>query len=264
VSESQASLSRELEAQIEEERARHDMQYRRVSADDDLSMKYGAEFAPSDTRAALVYAFDQLGPLPGKRLLELGGGAGWHASMLVWRGAHVVTTDVSPVGLEIATRRFAANGMQDRTQVLVTPAESMPFADAEFDCLFGVAVLHHLDMDLAGPEIARVLKPGGRAVFLEPLSENPVLDFVRDYVPYPGKKSPKGHRGVTYDIIHDAGRHFARTSVRHFYLTSMINRALGQDIAITPLEALDTVLLRAFPATRKFTRHVVLTFEKSP
>jgi ubiquinone/menaquinone biosynthesis C-methylase UbiE len=183
--------------------------------------------------------------------------------MLVWRGAHVTTTDVSPVGLEIAKRRFAANDMQDRTDVLVTPAEVMPFEDAAFDCLFGVAVLHHLDMDLAGPEISRVLKPGGRAVFLEPLSENPVLDFVRDYVPYPGKKSPKGHRGVTFDIIEDAGRHFARTSVRHFYLTAMLNRALGQDIAITPLEALDTVLLRLFPFTRKFTRHVVLTFEKA-
>jgi SAM-dependent methyltransferase len=261
---SQPNITKELEAQIEEERARHDMQYRRVRPDDDLIVKYGSEFAPSDTRAALVYAFDQLGALPGKRLLELGGGAGWHAAMLVWRGAYVVTTDVSPVGVDIAKRRFLANDMQDRTEVLVTPAESMPFADASFDCVFGVAVLHHLDMDLAGPEISRVLKPGGRAVFLEPLSENPVLDFVRDYVPYPGKKSPKGHRGVTFDIIADASRHFAHTSVRHFYLTSMLNRAIGQDIAITPLEALDTILLRAFPATRRFTRHVVLTFEKTP
>jgi ubiquinone/menaquinone biosynthesis C-methylase UbiE len=238
------------------------MQYGRVREDESLIVNYGAEFAPNDTRAALLYAFDQLGQLRDTRLLELGGGAGWHAAMLVWRGAHVVTTDVSPVGLEVARRRFRANGMDDRTEVLETPAETLPFPDASFDRVFGVAVLHHVEMDLAGPEIRRVLKPGGRAVFLEPLSENPVLDFVRDYVPYPGKKSPKGHRGMTFPIIEEASRHFERTTVKHFYLTSMLNRAFGHDVSITPLESLDSVLLRAFPALRRFSRHVVLTFDK--
>ncbi len=42
--------------------------------------------------------------------------------------------------------------------------------------VLGKQILHHLDMTQAVPEIARVLRPGGRAVFLEPLIHNPLLE----------------------------------------------------------------------------------------
>jgi ubiquinone/menaquinone biosynthesis C-methylase UbiE len=255
------SLPSHVEEHVERERRRYNLQFQPQGSDDNLLVKYGAEFHPGDQRAALLYLFDQLGDLRGKRVLEIGGGTGYHAAMLVHRGAQVVATDVSSVGVEVMRRRFEVNGMSDRAEAAVVVAEQMPFEDDSFDAVIGLAVLHHLVMDQAAPEIARVLVPGGRAVFLEPLSENPVLDFVRDYVPYPGKKSPHGHRGVTFPMLKQASRYFASTKVRPFYLTAMLNRAIGQQTAITPLERLDDIVIARFPSVRRLCRQVVVTFD---
>jgi ubiquinone/menaquinone biosynthesis C-methylase UbiE len=255
------ALPRHVEEHVESERQRYNLQFLPKGPDENLIVKYGAEFAPGDQRAALLYLFDQLGDLRGKRVLEIGGGTGFHAAMLVHRGAKVVATDVSSVGVEVMQRRFEANGMSDRAEAAVVVAEQMPFEDGSFDFVIGLAVLHHLVMDQAAPEIARVLVPGGRAVFLEPLSENRILDFVRDYVPYPGKKSPHGHRGVTFAMLKEASRFFASTKVHPFYLTAMLNRAIGQHTSITPLERLDDIVIRRVPRARALCRQVVVTFD---
>lgn len=48
-------------------------------------------------------------------------------------------------------------------------AENLPFLDEQYDIVFGVDVLHHLNSPvLALQEIARVLKKEGRAIFIEP------------------------------------------------------------------------------------------------
>jgi len=52
-------------------------------------------------------------------------------------------------------------------------AESLPYADASFDAVFGSSVLHHLDLDRALHEALRVLRPGGRCAFTEPNIVNP-------------------------------------------------------------------------------------------
>jgi ubiquinone/menaquinone biosynthesis C-methylase UbiE len=252
----------DVEAHVEAERRRYDVQFKPYG-ERGLLVPYGTEFAPSDQRAALLYALDQLGDLRGKRVLEIGGGTGYHAAILVHRGAEVVATDVSSVGVDVMRRRFEANQMSDRADAQVVVAEQMPFEDGSFDFVFGIAVLHHLVMDSAAPEIARVLRPGGRAVFLEPLSENPLLDIIRDHVPYPGKKSPHGHRGVTFAMLDQASRAFVATVVRPFYLTSMINRAFGQSTAITPLERLDDFIIARVPRVHRLCRQVVVTFDRA-
>ncbi len=67
---------------------------------------------------------------------------------------------------------------------LVADATRLPFADARFDAVFAVGVLHHVpDWRLAIPEVARVLTPGGRFCFCEPSRRS--LTGVYRLLPHP-------------------------------------------------------------------------------
>ena len=46
------------------------------------------------------------------------------------------------------------------------------------------AVLHHIDLDKAYPEIARVFKPLGQVICSEPLVYNPLIQWYRERTPY--------------------------------------------------------------------------------
>jgi len=62
-------------------------------------------------------------------------------------------------------------------------AHAMPFADSSFDLVVGRSILHHLDFEIALKEIRRVLRPGGAAVFHEPLRDNPAAILIRRLTP---------------------------------------------------------------------------------
>src|SRR5262249_17820703 len=53
------------------------------------------------------------------------------------------------------------------------------FPDKHFDRAVGNGILHHLDLSAAMTEVDRILKPGARALFQEPLGENPLLKLYR-------------------------------------------------------------------------------------
>ena len=52
---------------------------------------------------------------------------------------------------------------------------NLPFADGEFDFVCCSGVLHHLDLQQAYPQLARVLKPNGRILCLEAIGHNPII-----------------------------------------------------------------------------------------
>jgi SAM-dependent methyltransferase len=62
-------------------------------------------------------------------------------------------------------------------------AEELAFPDGTFDAVCGTGILHHLNLEQAAAEIRRVLKPGGRAVFIEPLGHNPLINLFRRLTP---------------------------------------------------------------------------------
>lgn len=109
-----------------------------------------------------------LGPVAGKRLLQLGG-KGIHAVKLLLAGAAeawVVTPMLGEVYCSIALAREA--GVLDRLRCVVGVAEEIPLADETFDGVYSAGCVHHMTTELAMPEIARVLKPGGRFSSFDP------------------------------------------------------------------------------------------------
>lgn len=123
------------------------------------------------------YALERLQPVAGRRLLDLGCGAGETSVYLASQGARVVATDISRRMLQVTRALALKHGQQVVTQQAV--AERLPFADESFDLVFGNGVLHHVEIRGALREIHRVLRPGGRAAFIEPLPYNPVIEVYR-------------------------------------------------------------------------------------
>lgn len=214
------------------------------------------------------FVFDSLEPIAGKTILDLG--CGYHPTpihLALAGAAHVVATDVSPKALRHVRELAEKNGLTNRISAIRCPAEALPLDDEQVDLVHGEGVLHHLDISRAGPELARVLKPGGRAVFKDPLGQNPLLEAARDYLPYPDKHPAKGtDHPLTFGECEDFGSHFSSFSYRGFGFFSMLSVPLfGRQPSRlgAVLNRMDRPLLSRFPSMERFCRFVVTRAEKA-
>jgi 2-polyprenyl-3-methyl-5-hydroxy-6-metoxy-1,4-benzoquinol methylase len=101
---------------------------------------------PATTPYPLEYAYHLLGDLRGRRILDFGCGSGANAVQLAHRGAQVWALDISEDLIRLAQRRLAVNGRAGTAQFIVASAHELPFPDASIDVVFGIAILHHLDL----------------------------------------------------------------------------------------------------------------------
>jgi SAM-dependent methyltransferase len=108
---------------------------------------------------------------PRDTVLDLGAGSGFSTEMLARLGYDVVALDPDFSALRHNRRRptWDRARIEGRTHVVQSVAEGLPFRRATFDGVLGMNVLHHVpDLTPVVSELARVLKPGCRAVFVEP------------------------------------------------------------------------------------------------
>ena len=107
---------------------------------------------------------DGAGLRPGERVLDLGCGTGNVTLLAAAAGAQVTAVDPSPRLLDV-TRAAAQRENLDVT-CEVGEAAAVPSPGASFDCLLSnFGVIFAPDPEAAATEIARVLKPEGRALF---------------------------------------------------------------------------------------------------
>lgn len=95
---------------------------------------------------------------PGIRALEIGGGNGFQASLLIALGADMKSIDVA-----------LPEGVHNFFPVEIYDGHTIPFPDATFDVVFSSNVLEHIkDVNGMMIEIRRVLKVGGVAIHILP------------------------------------------------------------------------------------------------
>jgi ubiquinone/menaquinone biosynthesis C-methylase UbiE len=133
-------------------------EYARIAAAEDDHWWYRA------TRAQMADLLGPwLGPGPtGRRILDAGCGPGGNGAGLATAGS-VVGVDVSRDALAFVRAR------RPGTTPVAGSLEHLPFADAAFDVVAAITVLYCVDDDAgAVREVARVLRPGGAALLIEP------------------------------------------------------------------------------------------------
>ena len=177
------ALSPEAQARVERERAAH--------TEDDV---LGKSAALKD-RFAHIWRYPALRRLlgrmdahldaaRGRRVLDYGCGRGERSVDLLGRGAVVDGIDISPVYVAQAERAAREAGHDpERFRFIVGDAHELPYDDQTFDLVVGDGILHHLELSRALREVHRVLAPGGRALFREPLLDNPLLKVFRRLTP---------------------------------------------------------------------------------
>lgn len=209
---------------------------------------------PADTPFPLEFSYHLLGPAAGKRLLDIGCGSGMNSVLAAFHGADVTGIDISPSLTRLAIRRAELNGVGDRVRVMVTSAHDLPFAAASFDVVFGIAILHHLDLDAASREVHRVLKPGGRAIFQEPVRNSELVKRVRALIPYRAPDVSPYERPLTDAELNAFSRGFVVSRTRVFSLPHVNLGAVLPVVRdrIRPLYHIDRALLRRFPALTPF------------
>jgi ubiquinone/menaquinone biosynthesis C-methylase UbiE len=199
----------------------------------------------------------------GKRVLEFGSGASVQAFFLAQHGAEVVGIDISPVAVEQGREHAIAEGLQERVTFEVMDAEQLEFPDDSFDLVCGSSVIHHLDLSRAYAEMARVLRPGGSAIFLEPLGHNPLINAYRKRTPQ--YRTADEHPLLLGDLDAAQG-HFQAVESEYFHLSSLAAVPLRETRAfprlVNGLDRVDRGLFRLVPGLRKHAWMVVLRFSE--
>jgi SAM-dependent methyltransferase len=192
-----------------------------------------------------------------------GCGAGSHSKFLARHGAaRVVGIDLSDVAIAQA-RASAVQAGLPRVEHMMMNAEALGFSDNSFDLICGTAILHHLDLARGWAEIARTLRPGGTAAFLEPLGHNPLINLYRRLTPR--LRTVDEHPLLMRDL-RLARQYFANVRLEYFTLHALLAVPLRQTTvfprALAALERLDASLFRTVPFVARYAWQVVLVLEQ--
>jgi SAM-dependent methyltransferase len=267
-----------LRARQQREREFHD----RWAGQVDLGGLDPHRLASCPTTPETTWALGALGEIRGRRVLDLGCGYGETAAWLALQGAIVEAVDISPAMVEVSRRLAQRTGVADRITFHVAPGESLPVAGGAFDAAFGHDVLHHLDLGRARDELLRVLKPGARAVFAEPLGHNPIINLFRNLSP---ETRTPDEIPLRFRDFARLGHGFASMRHREFQLSTLslflwfyfieradpnkerywkkiIVEADRYRRAFAVLNALDRALLAVCPPVGRLCRMTVLVLEK--
>jgi SAM-dependent methyltransferase len=174
-------------------------------------------------------------PRPGQRILDVGCGTGTAEVKLARLRVSQMTVVAVDLNVDrVVQARATAKAHNMRLSLAAADACALPFADGSFDSAFCVAVLQHIrDVPRAVRELARVTRPGGRVVAVEP-------DNARRYFFSSSK----------------AGRQ-AYEAADEFFGSLALARGDGTDAAVGPKlpglfaeSGIEPIRVQVFPVTR--------------
>lgn len=198
---------------LERERDFHDRRY----ADEQDARSAEKRFYAAIAHGAEDYTRTVQDLADGADVLEVGCGMG-EASVIVAPSCRSLTgIDISEAAVAAAERRASAHGLRN-ARFTTADAERTGLPDDAFDLAFGSGIVHHLEIAPHFAELARVLRPGGSAVFWEPLGHNPLINWYRRRTPQ--ARTPDEHPLLRPDFDL-ARRYFAKVDLRFYGLLTL-------------------------------------------
>jgi len=224
----------------------------------------------------IAFALRQVGVpnLEGKTILDYCCGTGITAIYFALLGADVEAFDASRIGIDIARESAERSGVAERVEFRVADARALPYAANTFDAAFCQSALHIVaDYPECSTELARVLKPGTKAVFCEEaLGHNPLLAPIRCVRRRARREC--GGRPLKYADIEAFGKCFSATMIHHFNLLAQSKMLFAGQLRRTGrlrpstcklvqrLERIDERILQAAPWLERLCGKVVTEFIK--
>jgi 2-polyprenyl-3-methyl-5-hydroxy-6-metoxy-1,4-benzoquinol methylase len=195
------------------EAAFHD-EWARATALDERSVRASFECA---TALENKFILEQMGPLRGKRLLDLGAGLGESSVYFAMQGAEVTIVDLSPEMVRTAVQLGRQNGVT--LEGVVSSGEQLNVPANSYDLVYAANTIHHVeDRAALFGQISRALNPGGRFFSIDPISYNPVIGLYRTMA---NKVRTPDESPLTRADIGLARRYFQNVEHRHFWLLGL-------------------------------------------
>ena len=119
----------------------------------------------------------------------------------------------------LLTQKKKVKGGGYTAQYHVMNAEKTTFKDNQFDMIVGTSIIHHLELSSCYQELQRLLTKDGRAVFLEPLGHNPLINLYRFLTP---TMRTDDEHPLTRRDLKQLHQYFNRVEVNYFALLALL------------------------------------------
>ena len=231
------------------------------------SMLSGTGGFPTSDRDLFLAGYSELcrTDLSGGHALEVCGGFGKLAAAFAG-----VFPETKVTGLDL----YAASGpevdkaLKDHPNLEYVAGDAYDlsgFADASIDLVWGQAALHHLSHDLNGicREVSRVLKPGGRLVFIfEPLGHNLMVAAIR--AARMSRHELGDESNLFFSQFQRMAQSFTTTEVQVFNLLGYPMKALSDRLApvASAVKRADAWLFHRFPGMMRYGANCNVIFTK--
>jgi SAM-dependent methyltransferase len=225
-----------------------------VASDLRLSDADKARYAnpPAETIFTKEYYYHLLAPLRGKKVLEIACGSGLDTCLAAYFGAEVYAYDVSPAAVHLARKRAEVNGVSDRVHLQVSGDLAQAFAGEQFDAVAGYAAIHHIPLEGLAETIHARLRPGGLAVFTEPVINSRLLERARRMIPCRPVEITEDEQPLNDRTVAELAKPFSRIQRRQFECLSRAYRVLPHSrTLVRGLYRLDWWLMK-LPPLRRF------------
>ncbi len=196
------------------------------------------------------------------KILDYGCGTGVSLKKAIeFEPKKIVGIDISEVSIEKARRNIGSSNKN--LELLVDNCEQTKFNENEFDVVYGAGILHHLQINQCLNEIFRVLKPGGKLLFIEPLGTNPLINLYRLLTPNSRSKDEHPLLKEDFDYIKNK---FSNIEIKYYGFFTLIffpfYKSPKDSSVFKILKSLDQYFFK-FSIFKKLAWSVLITAEKN-